>query len=180
MTTYYKKLDAGFLPPPADPDKIKGELAFHYGYIKYYKITDREYLKSLHYSFKIPPTGIFLSEGHGPLEPHFDNGQRASINYYMRTGGYTTSFWVPQENAKKRISKRYDHATNSYVDGKLGYMRENLIFADSFVAKDGEAYVLNVEQIHSVEGEKPTLPRAFIQMQWDFSMDELLEKLDFK
>jgi hypothetical protein len=179
MTTYYKKLDTSFLPHPIDSDKIKGDILFNYGYARYYKITDSEYLKSLSCCFKIPPKRIFLSEGHGPLLPHYDNGQDSCINYYMRPGGYTTSFWVPQENARRRKGKRYNSTTDSYVEVELGYMYEDLTLVDSFVAKDGEAYILNIKEVHSVEGANPELPRAFIQLQWDFTMDELIEKLGF-
>jgi hypothetical protein len=178
MTTYYKKLDAGFLPPTIDTNEIKDHLLFHYGYARYYKISNKDYLKSLSDSFKISPKRIYLSEGHGPLLPHIDNGQRSCINYYMHTGNYTTSFWIPRENAKRRKSSRYCANTNSYKEVELRYLHEDLILVDSFIAKDGEAYILNIEQIHSVEGKKPELPRSFIQFQWDFSMDELLEILN--
>jgi len=179
MTTYFKKLDTSFLPSPIDSDTIKGELLFHYGYARYYKITNDEYLKSLFYSFKIPPKRILLSEGHGPLLPHYDNGQESCINFYLRPGGYTTSFWIPQENAKRRKGKKYNSDTNSYDEVELGYVYEDLTFVDSFIAKDGEAYALNIKEVHSVDGANPELPRAFIQLQWNVSMDELLKALDF-
>ena len=179
MTTYYKKLDNIILPVLSDTNKIKGDLLFHYGFIRYYKIIDSDYLKSLSESFKIPPKKIFLTECTGPLLPHHDNGVDSCINFYIRTGDYTTSFWIPKENAKKRKSKKYNAETNRYDEVELGYMYEDLIFADSFNAKDGDVYILNNGEIHSIEGLNSGLPRAFIQLQWNFKMDELIEKLGF-
>lgn len=179
MTTYYKKLDSSILPPPVDTDKIKGDLLFHYGYARYYKITDTEYLTALARCFKVSPKRIMLSECLGPLLPHYDNGQDSCINIYLRSGGYTTSFWTPKDNARRRKGKKYNADTDSYDEVELGYVYEDLTLVDSFTAQDGEAYVLNIKEVHSVDGAAPELPRAFIQLQWDLTMDELLEKLDF-
>ena len=179
MTIYYKKINSSILPPPVDTDKIKGELLFHYGYAQYYKITNIEYLTTLARCFKVPPKRIMLSEGHGPLLPHYDNGQDSCINIYMRPSGYTTSFWIPKDNARRRKGKKYNADTGSYDEVELGYMYEDLILVDSFTAQAGDAYVLNIKEVHSVDGTIPKLPRAFIQLQWNLTMDELLEKLDF-
>jgi hypothetical protein len=180
MTVYFKKIDSSILPlPPLDPDSIKGEMKFHYGHPRYFEIIDQAYLESLTRVFKIPPVHYFLVEGHGHLLPHYDNGQDSCLNFYIRPGGYTTSFWKPKENAKKRVSSRYDAATDTTREVAIGYHYEDLILIDQFQAQDGEAYFLNIAEIHSVEGAAPEKPRAFIQLQWDMTMDELLTALDF-
>lgn len=179
MTVYFKKIDSIVLPLPSDLDSIKGVLKFHYGHPRYFEIIDQNYLESLTKVFKIPPTNVFYVEGHGVLLPHRDSGQNSCFNFYLRTGGYTTSFWKPKENAKPRTSSRYDAATNTTREVNIGYHYEGLILIDKFQASDGEAYLLNISQIHSVDGANPEKPRVFIQLQWDMTMDELLKALEF-
>jgi hypothetical protein len=179
MKTYFKKLDSAMMPPPVDPDSIKGDLIFHYGNIRYFAVTDQSYVAAINQSFKIPPTQIFLVEGHGELNAHRDNGVHSCINYYLRPGGYKTSFWEPIENARRIKAKKYDKKTDTYIDVELAYVPEDIVLMDSFVAEDNDLYLLNIGEVHSVTGEKPKKPRAMVQLQWHHSttVEDLIEKL---
>jgi hypothetical protein len=180
MTVYFKKIDSSIFPTALiDPDSIKGELKFHYGHPRYFEISDKDYVESLKKVFKIPPVNFYLVEGHGVLPPHFDHGQDSCLNFYIRPGGYTTSFWKLKENAKNRVSIKYDAKTNTTKEVNTGYYYEDLILIDQFQAIAGEAYVLNISEIHSVEGANPEKPRAFVQLQWNMTMDQLLKSLNF-
>ena len=176
MTTYFKKLDNLSLPS-ADPESIKGELLFHYGNSRYYAISDKSYWDSIAAAFPTPPKEIFLAEAIGPLRPHRDNGVTSCLNYYLRPSGYITKFWEPIENARRLGTKKYDKKTDSYIDVLLGYEKDDLILQDSFVAEAGDIYLLNISKVHSVTHGSTEEPRAFIQCQWHWNMDKLMEMI---
>jgi hypothetical protein len=178
MKVYFKKLDSAIMPPSVDSDSIKGAMLFHYGNIRYFEVSDQSYLAAIHKSFKIPPKEVFLVEGHGELRPHRDNGVYSCINYYLQPGGYTTSCWEPIENARRVKGKKYDKKTDSYKEVELAYEPEDLIFLGSFLAEDSDVYMLNIGEVHSVNGDKPKRPRSMIQMQWHLTMDELIKQLE--
>ena len=100
------------------------------------------------------------------------------MNYYIKPQGFVTNFWLPKENANRLTDKRFNSATNKYEDVELGYDRNDLILVDTFTANENDTYLLNIGEIHSVEGVKKEEPRTMIQFQWDLKMDELIEKLE--
>lgn len=175
MTTYFKKITDLSLPT-VDPDSVKGELLHHYGYSRYYKISDTSFRDAISNSFIVPPKEIFFVEAIGPLRCHRDNGTTSCLNYYLRPSGYITEFWEPIENARRLGSRRYDKETDTYKDVLLAYERDDCILKDSFVAEVGDIYILNISKVHSVTHHgSPEKPRSFIQCQWQVNMNELLK-----
>lgn len=179
MTTYFKKID-NLLLPTADPESIKGNLIMHYGYNKYYAISDNYFYNSISNSFSVAPKQIFLAEVHGPLNCHRDKGVSSCLNYYLRPSNCITEFWEPIENARRIKAKKYDAAIDSFKDVLLGYVRDDCILKDSFIAEPGDVYVLDISKVHSVSYGLNNTIRSFIQCQWHIDMDELLKILSIK
>ncbi len=180
MTIYYKKINLNIHQSTFELDNLKGNKLFEYGNnIGYFEIVDNEYLNSIFGNvFKIPPIKTFLVQAKSQIRPHKDNGSHSCLNYYIKPQGFVTNFWLPKENAKRLTDKRFNSATNKYEDVELGYDRNDLILVDTFTANENDTYLLNIGEIHSVEGVKKEEPRTMIQFQWDLKMDELVEKLE--
>jgi hypothetical protein len=60
------------------------------------------------------------------LPPHIDRGRRAAINIYTKCSGETTQFFDAHEGSRE------------------------LLLVESFVAREGEAWLINVSQPHAV------------------------------
>jgi hypothetical protein len=187
MTTYYKKIEIDIDHSVFDVTKLKGDKLFEYGNnIGYFHIPNEDYINHIFkHMFKIPPTSTRLVQAKFELIPHIDNGSCSCLNYYILPQNMVTNFWKPKENAKKIKQARVDIVTKKVEIIELSYKKEDLILVDSFTAKANEAYLLNIEEIHSVENidknntDKLDYPRTLIQFQWDLKMDELIEKLGF-
>ena len=178
MIPYFKKIDSKNFSLPKSLDSIKGEFLFRYGAIAYFKIKDKEYLRSLAENFLHIPVSVYLVEAYDYISPHRDNGQDSCINFYLDAGGYTTKFWIPKDNAKILKTTKFDAVSKKFTETKLGYAPEDLILVDSFIANNNEIYCLNIKEIHSVEGVAPKIPRTFIQFQWNKDFDQLLRDLE--
>jgi hypothetical protein len=74
--------------------------------------------------------------------PHIDSGVSTVINVYIKSGGYVTEFNKPKEGRK---SFKLKNQTNG-----VSYNFDDVEILDSFVANDGDAYVLDVSKLHSV------------------------------
>lgn len=179
MITYFKKITDLSLPY-ADPDSIKGDLLMHYGYSRYYEISDNLFRDAIANSFSVPPKQIFLAEVLGPLNCHRDNGVSSCLNYYLRPMGCTTEFWEPIDNARRIGAKRYDKETDTYKDVLLGYVKDDCVLKSSFVAEVGDVYALNISKVHSVSHDRSSDVRSFVQCQWHINMDDLLRILEAK
>jgi hypothetical protein len=176
MITYFKKITNLSLPA-AEPDAVKGDLLMHYGYSRYYEISDNSFRDAIANSFNVPPNQIFLAEVLGPLNCHRDNGVSSCLNYYLKPVGCITEFWEPIENARRIKGKKYDKVTDTYNDVLLGYEKDDCILKGSFVAEEGDIYALNISKVHSVSHDRSSKVRAFVQCQWHVNMDELLKML---
>lgn len=135
----------------------RGEFTTSYGSIMYYKIIGA-----------IPPDLVKILRPDSmryveitskwPVTPHRDHGVLTNLNLYISAGSAFTQFWEPQANARPVSFKEHTKITNSYKP-------EDLVRRDGFLASDGDAYLLDVSKIHSVEGL--LLPeRKFIQFSW--------------
>lgn len=102
------------------------------------------------------------------VPPHVDNGINTVINIYAKTGGYTTTFHKAKEGA---IKHRLPNQDSGYVCGF--HEVDNL---DSFVAEDGDAYVLNVAELHSVHSGK-SKERAALCINTTLEFNEVVELL---
>lgn len=186
MTTYYKKLNLNINHLPIDIKKLKGELTFGYGdTLSYYHILDKEYLNSIFKNvFITPPRTIFFVESIIGVGPHQDAGIIGCLNYYITPNNFTTKFWLPKENARRRKGLRFNPITNKQEEVLLGYVKDDLILVDSFLAKDNEAYVFNNGEIHSVEAVnhiERTSSRTMVQFQWgnNVSVDKIMEAVRY-
>jgi len=83
---------------------------------------------------------LALMEVNTFIPPHIDTGVMSTINFYIKADGCTTQFYDFKDGADK---SRVD--TKGYV-----YDIKDLEERDSFVAGDGDAYLLDTTQIHAV------------------------------
>jgi hypothetical protein len=83
---------------------------------------------------------IALMEVNTFIPPHVDTGVLSTINFYIKSDGCTTQFYDFKPSADK---SRVD--TKGYV-----YDIKDLCEADSFVADDGDAYLLDTTKVHAV------------------------------
>lgn len=100
-------------------------------------------------------------EANCAVRPHIDHGPKTSINIYLKTDNCKTSFYRFIDESKPRIIP---------LDTK------NLEEVGSFIAKDGEAWILNVAKPHSVEPLDNTsfTKRTAVCMQSDVEYDTVL------
>jgi Cys-tRNA synthase (O-phospho-L-seryl-tRNA:Cys-tRNA synthase) len=89
------------------------------------------------------------------VPPHTDIVDKVSINFYIETGGYKTTFYNSKNGSSKLVYA--DHG-----DGHV-YNIDDLEEIDSFVANPGDAYLLNGKVIHGVSSNNK-LPRKFLQV----------------
>jgi hypothetical protein len=78
--------------------------------------------------------------------PHIDSDIETVINYYIKTSDATTHFWKLKENTNATSFK-----ISNQTDGCI-YSMDNLEHIFEFDAKDGDIWMLNVKEIHSVIG----------------------------
>lgn len=79
------------------------------------------------------------------IPPHTDTEIITSINFYLQTEGCKTVFYKPKNAELKTVQVK--NQTNGHI-----YFEEDLIEVDSFIAKDFEVWLLDVTQIHGVQG----------------------------
>jgi len=104
---------------------------------KLYKILPERYWKDFHVSeMKIDCA----------VPPHTDTEIVTTINFYIQTEGCRTVFF------NKKVADPKTFKLEQQTNGRIFYP-EDLEEVSSFVAKDNEVWVLDVTQIHSVEGE---------------------------
>lgn len=104
---------------------------------KLYNILPEKYRKDFHVSeMKIDRA----------VPPHTDTEIVTTINFYIQTEGCRTVFY------KKKVDEPRTFKMEQQTNGRL-FHPDDLIEVDSFVAKDNEIWVLDVTQIHSVQGD---------------------------
>ena len=105
------------------------------------------------------------------VPPHTDIVDSVSLNFYMETGGYQTTFYSSKDGSTKQTYA--DHG-----DGHV-YQLDQLDVLDSFIANPGDVYLLNGKVIHGVSSLTSTkLPRKFLQVSTnDLDYDQVLDIL---
>tara|TARA_R110000868_G_scaffold85685_9_gene240909 strand:- start:1427 stop:1999 length:573 start_codon:yes stop_codon:yes gene_type:complete len=89
--------------------------------------------------------------------PHTDSNTKTAINWYIHEGGYETYFCEPKHDAKP-------FKLPTQTDGCV-YSFEDTTFMESFSAKDGDIYVLDVTKTHCVVPKaKECTPRVALNM----------------
>lgn len=174
---YFVKIKPSFLK---NVDKIldfKGENFFTFGIdteelrgktlLRYFEIND---IVAFHntidnYNFKIPPDSIQIwqIENQGWLDVHRDKGNaKVSLNYYIETSEDETIFYKPKDGIVREDYHVYEF--------------EDLNIEGIFTALSGEAYLLNIKELHSVT-KKDNKPRIILQYSWDANYNVILESL---
>jgi len=163
---YFKKLD--LLIPKIDYERLKGRPYEGYGEtFRQFLIKDPFYLHSLiknKIKFKIRPDHIFCIEiSEYGAEPHKDPCLTV-LNFYVDTADYTTIFWKPRTDIEETIIPGMnddDHIIRAYQLNELDPV-------ETFKAKDGDAYLLNVNEIHSASDPiSNNNTRKIIRWMWD-------------
>jgi hypothetical protein len=129
--------------------------------ISYYEIDDVDNSILNAIKFKIDPIRICYAEivGHGTLGAHRDYGAKTALNFYINSCNATTNFYRTDNHSNKNI-----------------FTMSEIELIDSFIAKDNEYYLLNVDQIHSVIFPE-TGKRTFITWQWTVDFEEVIVSL---
>jgi hypothetical protein len=75
------------------------------------------------------------------VPPHTDSDVKAVVNFYIQPNNYKTVFFGGNSPT---------YQVPNQTNGRVFY-RENLVELDSFVAKDGEAFCLDVTTPHALD-----------------------------
>lgn len=112
----------------------------------------------------------------GEEAPHIDKMQNGdaffcTINYYLSSKGMITNFYSIKPGANKLPILNLDSDSGYDVDG--------LDLQASFVAKDNDTYLLNINEVHSVTNPSSSkqLRKALSLKFFDKTFDEVLDFL---
>jgi hypothetical protein len=163
----YKKINQNFIKKDFTSwESLKGknlmsQYVSKHTTLSYYNINDIEYFKTIHTGkfFTIKPDRVRFSilTGQGMLSPHKDHDATTVLNYYISAEGDQTIFYNVNEFAEP-FSYKEGYAKNIYN-------QSDLTETTKFIAVSGDAYLLDVSNIHSVY-KKSTVPRVFISYIW--------------
>lgn len=144
----------------------RGAFNKQYGPIHYYAFTG-----NLNASLQaLNPDFVQVVEIKGPRRavPHRDHGIQVNLNLYLKAGDGITHFW-----RETPISKGQTYGLESLANI---FREEDLEHVGSFTAKNGDAYLMSGQHIHSVE-MPPENERIFVQLSWrTTSFETLLEQ----
>jgi hypothetical protein len=152
-------------------DYSGGDLVISFGKnpkLSYYSIPNSEIDLSC---FKYRPTIRYCEiVGGGFLRPHIDHAISCCVNFYIQSNSCTTHFYEAHAGATR---ERYNGKTSSNL-----YDVNDLTEVSSFLAGDGDCYLLDVSKIHSVSIPKVGI-RKFLSFNWfdDHSYEEIKESL---
>lgn len=147
----------------------KGKHVITYGAISYYHVLGNPF--PFKYLKLWAPDNVRWVEivGEDNVHPHRDHTVQTALNCYFESGAAKTRFWEPHQNAE---AHRFPGARSSNL-----YSEEFLSQTSEFTAQDGDAYLLDVSSIHSVE-KPPETSRRFIQLTWNnLGFNEVLERI---
>jgi hypothetical protein len=177
LNKYFSKIKPCFVKNPSKILDYRGDNIFTFGVdtdplkgdtlLRFFEIADMEgfYANIQNYNFKIPPTTIQIwqIEKQGWLDVHRDRGEsKVSLNYYIDTSEDETIFYTPKDGIVREDYHVYDF--------------EDLNIECSLSAKAGEAYLLNINELHSVT-KKDDKTRVFLQYSWNEDYDTVLDSL---
>ena len=171
MNMYFQKLDFKVSPCDIDFTTFKGTYDYEYGNsdftLKFYFIHDdlKARVKQLFSNFvEVAPNQIRFVEATGSegaiIPPHKDH-LLSSINYYFCASGASTLWYKTKDDI---------------VFGRAAeYESDQIDLQDQFTAVNGDCYLFNSNQVHSVILGNGT--RRFLQIQYGTPYDELFQKL---
>lgn len=180
MNPYYTKLDS--ISPSLYSDfEILGEQhSCGGGWTKYYNTNlSRNILlpDELKYKFKLTYM-TFIGDN---AAPHVDLDIGCRINIYLSENNCPTQFWTlksPEFRKPKPVSC-VGCTTEKFSSGncQCSFRMENLVLEDQFVAHKNDIYLLNVREIHSVEGISRDNYRQALSFTTDLSYETVYESL---
>jgi len=106
-------------------------------------------IKNLETIFKVIPVeyrkdfSVSLMKVSSQVPPHTDSMSKTVINFYIKTDNCTTQFY------NKKVEAPRQHQIPNQTNGFM-FDLEDLIPTDSFIAEEGDAYVLDVTTPHAV------------------------------
>ena len=104
------------------------------------------------------------------VPPHTDSEIKCTINFYMQTEPCVTKFYRDCGNT---VTQQIENQTNGMI-----YEKDNLICVGEFMAKAGDAYLLDVTKIHAVEPLFDLKKRTAICLATDkYDYDQVSEML---
>ena len=103
------------------------------------------------------------------VPPHTDSNVKAVVNFYLQPNNYKTVFFGGDS-----LAYQIPNQTNG-----LMFYRENLVELESFVAKDGEAFCLNVTTPHALDSlnEMPKERIALCLSTHEYDFDQVCNML---
>lgn len=107
----------------------------------------------------------------GHARPHTDSGILASINFYVESQNAITKFY--EINSKTPITSKIENQTN----GEL-FDPNDLKECGEFVAKDGEAFILDVTKPHSVTCTQYGIRKALVLQTKHVPFDDVCKMLE--
>ena len=143
---YFKKLSMEFIPLTTN---LKGEIVVEHLYpdntgLTYYKLADTNLEQKILHFFEqkgLPDSLITYAEINTTIWLHRDINGTAVINHYISSPPASTIFYE----------------TTSEPDEHKTYDASKCTIVDSFVAKSGSTWVLDVSKVHSVKMLVPGL-----------------------
>jgi hypothetical protein len=170
MHMYFSKLNKN-LSVTIDDFKKEDYLISYGKNIRYFKTallrTDiTEVLPERHRKYFMP----LVMEVYNNLAPHIDDGVRASLNFYVTPANCITQFYDVVEDKPVRILGS---------GGGKTFTKDCLKQTESFIAQQGDIWLLNVSKPHSVESlnEKPATRLAICLQSHRFDYDQVAEML---
>jgi hypothetical protein len=175
----FYKIEKPFLRPMDDWSKFNSD-NLHYKYesiptsIAYYGLQEFDLFRKQHSRrpFTKNSDTVRWAEvaNTGILCPHRDHGVSAVLNYYISGGEDVTVFYKPKPGCEKGLHY------SGWTWGNI-YLFSMVEEVARFVAKPGDAYLLDVTQIHAVFKTSPE-PRQFINYVWkDTPYSEILDDI---
>lgn len=167
---YLKKLPIEL--PKINPEFLKGDFFEGYGdTFRQYFIKDQSYLDSIisnKIEFTIQPNWVaFCEVSDLGVGPHSDQSS-VSLNYYIDPAGCVTTFWKPKSDTFGKAEPQLQKDGTVIENDVRTYTVDQLIPAASFIAKEGDAYLLNIKQIHSAtKFSNNTSSRKILRWMWD-------------
>ncbi len=171
--------------PAIDLDKIKGQLfENHHNQFVMYNIEDFEYVNELikdRLHFDIVPDKIayfeICTDG---APPHTDGYVGCSLNYIIDAADCVTTFWkLKNKDTVVEESIKVDNDGNILETETTGYRYSDLKLVSFFKAQSGDAWLLDVREIHSVIKPDTTKDRKVLTFRWDpvYTFQEILDSI---
>jgi len=117
-----------------------------------------------------PDFHLAVMDINNAVPPHTDSEIKCTINFYVETEPCITKFY---RSEGEPIPRQIENQTTGYI-----YEKSNLVCTGEFVAKAGEAYLLDVTKIHSVDPLYDLKKRTAITLCTDkYDYDQVSEML---